>query len=105
MQAVSDNDAQALEDSAEALRRFVEGLRDTIFELRLKEASGLSFVSPLENLLDLNRRMARGRYEIESVVEEGFPATLLGGTARSAPASFRSHLRTCTATPRPATSG
>jgi hypothetical protein len=77
VQAVSDNDAQALEDSAEALRRFVEGLRDTIFELRLKEASGLSFVSPLENLLDLNRRMARGRYEIESVVEEGFPATLL----------------------------
>ena len=31
MQAVSDNDAPALEDSAEALRRFVEGLRDAIF--------------------------------------------------------------------------
>ena len=26
--------------------------------------------------------MARGRYELEPVVEEGFPATLLGGTGQ-----------------------
>jgi signal transduction histidine kinase len=60
----------------------VEGLRGAIFELRLKEARGDSFVSSLEVLLDLNRRMARGRYGLELVADEGFPRTLPERTGR-----------------------
>jgi len=66
----------ALEDIAEALRRSVEGLRGAIFELRLKETLNQSLASSLENLVDLNRRMARGRYELELIVEDDFPARL-----------------------------
>jgi PAS domain S-box-containing protein len=77
MQVIAGDDGDpALEDTAEALRRSVEGLRSAIFELRLKGAPDGSFVSSLENLVDLNRRMARGRYELELVVGEDFPATL-----------------------------
>jgi PAS domain S-box-containing protein len=77
MQVTSENGGNAaLEDTAEALRRSVEGLRGAIFELRLKERLGRSFVSPLEILLDLNRRMARNRYELELDVEDGFPRML-----------------------------
>ena len=72
----------ALADAAEALRRSVEGLRGAIFELRLDDTLGRSFVSSLQDLVDLNRRMARGRYEIELVVEEGFPAVPSGRTGR-----------------------
>ncbi len=83
MQAVSENDGEpALEDAADALRRSVEGLRGAIFELRLKETLGRSFVSSLENLLDLNRRMARGNYELELVVEDGFPSRVSGRTGQ-----------------------
>ncbi len=81
MQVVSGDDP-ALEDTAEALKRSVEGLRGTIFELRLKETLDRSLVSSLENLVDLNRRMARGRYELELVVEEDFPARLPGKTGQ-----------------------
>jgi PAS domain S-box-containing protein len=63
MQVVSGDDLNpALEATADALKRSVEGLRGAIFELRLKET--------------LNRRMARGRYEVELVVEDDFPARL-----------------------------
>jgi PAS domain S-box-containing protein len=77
MQVVSGDDLNpALEDTAEALKRSVEGLRGAIFELRLKETLDRSLVSSLENLVDLNRRMARGRYELELFVEDDFPARL-----------------------------
>ena len=77
MQVVAGDDGDpALEDAAEALRRSVEGLRGAIFELRLKDALDRSLVSSLENLVDLNRRMSRGRYEFELVVGEDFPARL-----------------------------
>jgi PAS domain S-box-containing protein len=77
MQVVSGDDLNpALEATAEALKRSVEGLRGAIFELRLKETLDRSVVSSLENLVDLNRRMARGRYDVELVVEDDFPARL-----------------------------
>ena len=77
MQVVSGDDLNpALEDTAEALKRSVEGLRGAIFELRLKETLEGSLVSSLENLVDLNRRMARGRYELELYVGDDFPARL-----------------------------
>ncbi|MDQ3437918.1 MAG: PAS domain S-box protein [Actinomycetota bacterium] len=79
MQVVSDGDPDpALQDTADALKRSVEGLRGAIFELRLKETLDRSLVSSLENLVDLNRRMARGRYELELVVEDDFPSRLPG---------------------------
>jgi PAS domain S-box-containing protein len=77
MQVVSGDDLNpALEATAEALKRSVEGLRGAIFELRLKETLDRSLVSSLENLVDLNRRMARGRYELELAVADDFPARL-----------------------------
>ena len=77
MQIVAGHDMNSgLEDTAEALRRSVEGLRSAIFELRLKETLNLSLVSSLEYLMDLNRRMSRGRYELDLIVEEDFPARL-----------------------------
>ena len=77
MQVTSGNGTDAaLGDTAEALRRSVEGLRGAVFELRLKEGLGRSFVSALESLVDLNRRMARNRYELQLDVEDGFPPTL-----------------------------
>jgi PAS domain S-box-containing protein len=79
MQVVSGDDLHpALEATADALKRSVEGLRGAIFELRLKETLDRSLVSSLESLVDLNRRMARGRYELELVVEDDFPARLPG---------------------------
>nr|MBA3617278.1 PAS domain-containing sensor histidine kinase [Rubrobacteraceae bacterium] len=83
MQVVSGDDRdQALEDTADALKRSVEGLRGAIFELRLQETLDRSLVSSLENLVDLNRRMARGRYELDLVVEDDFPARLPGKTGQ-----------------------
>jgi signal transduction histidine kinase len=54
----------------------VEGLRGAIFELRLEETLDRSIVASLESLIDLNRRMARERYDIELVVGDGFPTHL-----------------------------
>src|ERR671917_286002 len=77
IQIVSGEDLNtALEDTAEALKRSVEGLRGAIFELRLKETLDRSLISSFQNLVDLNRRMARGRYELELLVEDDFPARL-----------------------------
>jgi signal transduction histidine kinase len=50
-----------------------------LFELRLEQTLEGSLVESLENLVDLNRRMARGAYEIELVVREGVPSGLPGG--------------------------
>ncbi len=72
-----DGAASGLEEAAEALRRSVEGLRGAIFELRLRETLGRSFVSSLEALMNLNRRRARKSCELELIVEDGFPRTLL----------------------------
>ena len=77
-----DSRSKSLDEAAESLRRSVEGLRGAIFELRLRETLGRSFVSTLEVLLDLNRRMARGRYELDLVVEDGFPRDLHERTGR-----------------------
>jgi PAS domain S-box-containing protein len=74
LQVISDEGgAPALEEAAEALQRSVEGLRGAIFELRLRETPGRSFISALEALLDRNRRMARKSHELVLVVEDGFP--------------------------------
>jgi PAS domain S-box-containing protein len=69
-------DGGTLNDAADALRRSVEGLRAAIFDLRLNETLGRSFVSSMEGLVDLNRRMARGAYELELVVGDGVPRGL-----------------------------
>ena len=77
MQVMAGDDGNpSLEDTAEALRRSVEGLRGAIFELRLEDTLDRSIVASLESLIDLNRRMARERYDIELVVVEGFPTHL-----------------------------
>src|SRR5829696_6795406 len=77
MQVMAGEDGNpSLEDTADALRRSVEGLRGAIFELRLEETLDRSIVASLESLIDLNRRMARERYDIELVVVEGFPTHL-----------------------------
>ncbi len=76
---VTGHDAPGLGDAAEALRRSVEGLRGAIFELRLEQTLESSLVESLENLVDLNRRMARGAYEIELAVGEDVPARMAGG--------------------------
>ncbi|MEJ7841909.1 MAG: ATP-binding protein [Rubrobacter sp.] len=71
-----------LGDAAEALRRSVEGLRSAIYELGLGEMLDRSFVSSLESLLDLNRRMSRRRYDVELIVQGEFPRTLPEKTGR-----------------------
>src|SRR5215207_5191783 len=77
MQVMAGDDGNpSLEDTAEALRRSVEGLRGAIFELRLEDTLDRSIVASLESLIDLNRRMARERYDIELVVGDGFPTHL-----------------------------
>ena len=102
MQVTSENGTDAaLEDTAEALRRSVEGLRGAIFELRLKEGLGQSFVSALESLVDLNRRMARNRYELQLDVEDGSRRRSPGRPARSSRASSRKPSPTPAATQRP----
>ncbi|PLS83730.1 MAG: hypothetical protein CYG60_21360 [Actinobacteria bacterium] len=60
-----------LEDAAEAMRRSVEGLRAAIFELRLEETLERSIASSLESLAEVNRRMFRGRCNVELLLGEG----------------------------------
>jgi len=77
-----DGRASALEEAAEALRRSLEGLRRAIFELRLNKELDRSFISSLEILLDLNRRLARKRYELDLIVDDAFPRVLPEGIGR-----------------------
>jgi hypothetical protein len=79
-------------------------LRGAIFELRLRETLERSFVSSLEALLDLNRRMARRSHDLELVMEDGFPRELSEGAEGSC-ASFRRRSPTSAATRRPGVSG
>ncbi len=74
-----DGGEPGLDNAADALRRSVEGLRGAIFDLRLDGTLDRSFVASLEDLVDLNRRMARGRYELELEVEDGVPERLPDG--------------------------
>jgi signal transduction histidine kinase len=77
MQVMAGDDGDpSLKDTADALRRSVEGLRGAIFELRLEGTLDRSLVASLESLIDLNRRMARERYAIELVVGDDFPTHL-----------------------------
>lgn len=68
-----DGGDPALEDTADALRRSVEGLRVAIFELRLSETLERSFASSMQALLEVNRRMARQRFTVEMSVADEFP--------------------------------
>ena len=61
-----------------ALKRATHSLRRAVYDLRLEESAHKSIVSSLEDLVELNRRMSRGRYEVELSVQEGFPHTLPG---------------------------
>jgi signal transduction histidine kinase len=67
-----------LEQEIAALKRAGQGLRSAVYDLRLEESAQRSVVSSVEDLVDLNRTMGQGRYEVELVVEEGFPRTLSG---------------------------
>jgi DNA-binding NarL/FixJ family response regulator len=74
-----------------------------LFELRLEQTLEGSLVESLENLVDLNRRMARGAYEIELVVREGVPSGLPGG--REIVRIVQEHSPTSGATLAPGTPG
>ena len=67
-----------LEQEIAALKRAGQGLRSAVYDLRLEESAQRSVVSSVEDLVDLNRTMGQGRYEVELIVEEGFPHTLPG---------------------------
>ena len=67
-----------LDQEIAALKRAAQELRSAVYDLRLEESVQRSIVSSVEDLVDLNRRMGQGRYEVELVVEEGFPRTLAG---------------------------
>jgi PAS domain S-box-containing protein len=67
-----------LDQEIAALKRAGQGLRSAVYDLRLEESVQRSVVSTVEDLVDLNRRMGQGTYEVELVVEEGFPRTLSG---------------------------
>ncbi|HET7479649.1 MAG TPA: PAS domain S-box protein, partial [Rubrobacteraceae bacterium] len=71
-----DGGAPALEDTAAALRRSVEGLRVAVFELRLSETLERSLLASMQALLELNRRMVRNRYTIDMSISEDFPQEL-----------------------------
>ena len=60
----------------------MDGLCGAIFELRIKETLSWSFFSSLEIVLDLNRCMARERYELDMVVDDAFPLTVSERTGR-----------------------
>src|SRR5918912_1763023 len=67
-----------LDQEIAALKRAAQELRSAVYDLRLEESVQRSIVSSVEDLVDLNRRIGQGRYEVELVVEEGFPRTLAG---------------------------
>jgi PAS domain S-box-containing protein len=67
-----------LDQEIAALKRAAQELRSAVYDLRLEESVQRSIVSSVEDLVDLNRRIGQGRYEVELVVEEGFLRTLSG---------------------------
>ena len=67
-----------LDQEIAALKRAGQGLGSAVYDLRLEESVQRSIVSSVEDLVDLNRRMGQGTYEVELVVEGGFPRTLAG---------------------------
>lgn len=67
---------------AESLRRSVEGIRSAVFELRLEETLGESFVASVRAMVDLHRRMARHRHRVELEVDGDFPQSLPPGAAQ-----------------------
>ena len=71
----------SLQTISEALQRSVEGLREAIFELRWDETLEKSVVSSVESLVELNRRMSRGRYEVHLSID-GFSEKLSTDTGR-----------------------
>jgi PAS domain S-box-containing protein len=74
---------ESLETASEALQRSVEGLRVAIFELHLEEILERSFVSSVEALVELNRRMSRKRFEVHMTVADGFPEAIPTQAGRS----------------------
>ncbi len=75
-QTITEDEEGGLEDTADALRRSVEGLRAAIFEMRLQESLERSFSTSLRSLVELNRRMSRGEHEVELYLDENFPSSL-----------------------------
>ena len=69
---------ERLDQEIAALKRATQGLRSAVYDLRLEESAQRSLVSSVEDLVDLSRTMGQGRYEVELVVEQGFPCTLSG---------------------------
>jgi len=67
-----------LDKEITSLKRAVQSLRSAVYDLRLEESGQRSVVSSVEDLVELNRGMGQDRYEVELVVEEGFPRTLPG---------------------------
>ena len=67
-----------LDQEIAALKRASHRMRSAVYDLRLEESVQRSVVSTVEDLVDLNRRMGQGTYEVELVVEGGFPRTLSG---------------------------
>lgn len=58
------------------------GWRDAVDDLRLKEAHDHRLLLELvEPLVQKNRALAKGSFEVNLAVEEGFPSTPLGKTA------------------------
>jgi signal transduction histidine kinase len=84
LQAISESDgiSEELTEISDSLRRSVEGIRETIFELRLEDTLDQSFLTSLRALVELNRRMSRKRYTLEMEIEEEFPEYLPYRTVR-----------------------
>ncbi|QIN78560.1 PAS domain S-box protein [Rubrobacter marinus] len=82
-QALSgDGGGDGLEETAEAIRRSVEGLRVALFELRLGEELDSSLAQSLGSLVQLNRRMSRKEYEVELRVGHDPPGWIPEEAAR-----------------------
>ncbi len=84
LQVVSEDDgiSEELTEISDSLSRSIEGIRETIFELRLEDTLDQSFATSLRALVELNRRMSRKRYTLELEIEEEFPEYLPYRTVR-----------------------
>ncbi len=84
LEALSENGetSETVGEISDALRRSVEGLRESIFDLRVEATLKQSFIVSLKSLVELNRRMSRKRYALDLDVEEGFPEQVPYATGR-----------------------